>query len=388
MVATTNGRLAVRLADLTHAEDGLALPPQLLLVVAAEDAVGRGLAPGLELLLRVVEHLVGRARGSPRVDRHRGGIGVGGVLDVRGREAHPAVRAELLLEAGGDVAASAVDLVGEVLAAVALVEDALAVGVIDAADRDVDHRAAAWTGLDDRLRHTDGGTNLLAVRVGVEATVAHVEVEERVAVSRARRVEETDEDVPLETEWRKVERLGLLARDGGGRANDVRLVDVLGALAAGVVREPAAGLHAEEHVEREVPPADALALGRERGDLRRRDVAVGVLEELGDAVLLFREDLEAVAVAGRQVVPGPGLGGVRLATGGDDAERSEREAEADGADERARAGEHRGPSEVGRASNSKLSHGWAAWLARCGRRATSNRPWRGVGERLESVTQR
>ena len=48
--------------------------------------------------------------------------------------AHPPVGAELLLEAGGDVVAGAVALVGEILAAVALVEDALAVGVIDAAD--------------------------------------------------------------------------------------------------------------------------------------------------------------------------------------------------------------------------------------------------------------
>ena len=62
-----------------------------------------------------------------------------------------------------------------------------------------------------------------------------MEVEERVAVARAGRMEQPDHHVALEAEGREVVRLGLRAADGGGRADDVGLVDVLGPLGARLV---------------------------------------------------------------------------------------------------------------------------------------------------------
>ena len=130
-------------------------------------------------------------------------------------------------------------------------------------------------------------------------------------------MEEADQHVPLEAERREVVRLGLGAAERRGDADDVALVDVLGGLGALIVGEPARPLHAEEHVEREVPTADAFVLGRQRGDRRRRDVAIRVLEERRDAVLVLVVDLEAVAVARREEVPRPVLGARLARSGGD-----------------------------------------------------------------------
>ena len=164
----------------------------------------------------------------------------------------------------------------------------------------------------------------------------------------------------------------------------LRLVDVLGAVAAGVVRasQPPAPSRRRRRRTRGSAGRCPRPRAGARG-FRGRDVAVRVLEELGDAVLLASRRRPGSRGRCRSSgSPGPRLGGVRLARRGERAiaERpSTRPRPMARTRERGRSGSIEVLPEVGRASNSRLSHGRAAWLARCGRRATSYRPRKSPG---------
>ena len=142
----------------------------------------------------------------------------------------------------------------------------------------------------------------------------------------AGRLQQRHHRVARVIERREEVRGGGDAAERRRRLDDVRLVDVPGIAGRRRRVEPAGGAaaaHAEVEVEGEVAAHHAFGVRIGRA---RPEVAIGVLEELGDLVGVGVEHLEAVAVAGGEKVPACAA-----------APRAGRRAERDQRDERRRA---------------------------------------------------